>query len=89
MNVYGRITGSLSAPKTLEGSLSSAVTLLGNLTIPTSASQIYDGEYEFTPTEQTQVIAIEYKEALQDIVINPIPQNYGRITYNGISIRVS
>lgn len=89
MNVYGKITGSLTAPKILMGALSSAGTLDGSLSIPASASQPYDGEYEFTPTINTQVIEIEHLEARQNITINPIPQNYGLITYNGTTIRVS
>ena len=79
MNVYGQLTGALSAPKTLHGSL----------TVPASASFFYDGEYEFTPTSTAQVIEIEHLTARQNITINPIPQNYGLITYNGSTITVS
>lgn len=89
MNVYGKITGALTSPKTLVGSLSSAPTLNGLLTVPTTASIFYDGAYEFTPTSQAQVISIEHLEARQDITINPIPHNYGKITYNGTKITVS
>lgn len=49
----------------------------------------FEGSYEYTPSEQTQTIPIEDLRATQDIVINPIPSNYGLITYNGISITVS
>lgn len=89
MNVYGKITGALTSPKTLVGSLSSAMTLQGSLTVPASASQFYDGEYEFIPTTSAQVIEIDHLEARQNITIDPIPQNYGLITYNGTSITVS
>ena len=43
----------------------------------------YAGEYEFTPTEQTQTIAINNRKAMANIVINPIPSNYGKITWTG------
>lgn len=49
----------------------------------------YTGDYEFTPTEDTQTVPISGKTATQNIVINPIPSNYGLITYNGSVITVS
>ena len=49
----------------------------------------FDGPYEYTPSEQTQIIPIIDYIASDNIVINPIPQNYGLITYNGINITVS
>lgn len=54
-----------------------------------STADDYEGTYEFTPTESTQTVQIEGKKATQDIVINPIPTNYGRITWNGSFIKVS
>lgn len=49
----------------------------------------YEGEYEFTPTQEQQTIQIAGKSASKDIIINPIPNNYGLITYNGSFITVS
>lgn len=54
-----------------------------------STADDYEGAYEFTPTESTQTVAIEGMKATQDIVINPIPTNYGRITWDGSKITVS
>ena len=51
--------------------------------------KLYEGAYEFTPTSKTQTIAINDKMALQDITINPIPSNYGLITWNGSELVVS
>lgn len=48
----------------------------------------YVGEYEFTPSEETQTIAIDNRKAHADIVINPIPSNYGRITWTGSVLTV-
>ena len=87
--VLGELTGTLSAPASIEGSLSAPATISGELTIPASSSAVYTGEYEFTPTRETQVININHKEALKNITINPIPSNYGLITYNGSIITVS
>ena len=52
-------------------------------------SQPYEGSYEFTPSAEEQTIAISGKKATQDITINPIPQNYGLITWNGSYLTVS
>ena len=49
----------------------------------------YEGVYEVTPSAQTQVLATAEKRALHDIVINPIPNNYGLITWNGSTLTVS
>lgn len=49
----------------------------------------YEGSYEVTPTEDTQILNTKDKQTRENIVINPIPQNYGLITYNGSTITVS
>ena len=49
----------------------------------------YTGPYEFTPTRETQTVSIARKQATEDIIINPIPRNYGLVTYNGNIITIS
>ena len=49
----------------------------------------YRGEYEFTPTEDVQTIPINGLRATRNITINPIPSNYGKITWNGSVLTVS
>lgn len=49
----------------------------------------YDGEYEWTPTQETQIIPIRHKMAVSDITINPIPSDYGKITWDGAVLTVS
>ena len=49
----------------------------------------YDGATEITPTTETQTLPTRGKAVLQDITINPIPNNYGLITWNGSIITVS
>jgi hypothetical protein len=51
--------------------------------------ETYDGPYEFTPTQETQTVPTADKVLLDDIIIHPIPNNYGLITYNGRTITVS
>lgn len=90
MHVYGELTGVLTAGATISGSLISPQTLQGTLTVPSAVNvTLYDGDYEFTPSTSPQIIGIEDKMAVQDIVINPIPNNYGLITWDGTKITVS
>ncbi|WP_405345581.1 hypothetical protein [Ruminococcus sp.] len=90
MNVYGRISGSLTSAATLSGSLASAARLTGGLTIPAERpAVIYDGPTEFTPAQEAQTIEIAGMWAAADITINPIPSNYGLITWNGATLLVS
>lgn len=49
----------------------------------------YSGRYEVTPSESTQVLETAYRKMTANVVVNPIPSNYGRITYNGSTITVS
>lgn len=49
----------------------------------------YDGSYEFTPSADDQTVPTSGKRLAQDITINPIPSNYGLITWNGSIITVS
>lgn len=49
----------------------------------------YEGSYDITPSAQAQTIPIDGMRAAHDIVIEPIPSNYGLITWNGSTITVS
>ena len=49
----------------------------------------YSGEYEFTPTQETQTIPTDHTVLFDNITINPIPSNYGLITWNGATLTVS
>lgn len=50
----------------------------------------YEGEYEVTPVQgEAIVLNTAHHTMSQNVKINPIPQNYGLITYNGNIITVS
>lgn len=90
MHVYGELIGNLKSSGQLSGFLNAQKGISGLLTIPSAVgAEVYDGPYEFTPTEDTQTIEIEHLMATQDIVIDPIPYNYGLITWNGSTLKVS
>lgn len=48
----------------------------------------YEGAYEFTPSEEQQIIPIASKTATQDITIGAIPVNYGRLDWEAGSLKV-
>ena len=54
-----------------------------------AARNRYDGEYTVTPTEETQVLQTAGLVMAQDVTVDPIPRNYGLITWDGSKIRVS
>lgn len=49
----------------------------------------YEGEYIITPSAETITLPTEQRFLLNDIVVNPIPSNYGLITWNGSYLTVS
>ena len=59
----------------------------GSLSI-NSCSQ-YEGVYEITPSNAIQILETQDKKCTDNIVINPIPNNYGLITWNGSYLTIS
>lgn len=49
----------------------------------------YEGEVVFTPSDSVQIVATKDLVLSDDITINPIPSNYGRIDWNGSFLTVS
>ena len=49
----------------------------------------YEGSYEVTPSDQTQTLATNGLRMTSDVTINPIPSNYGLISWNGSVLTVS
>lgn len=70
----------------LEFQLSDGGCLDFDLTSVTPKS--YSGSYEFTPSEERQEIQTEEKYLSENIVINAIPENYGRIVWDGAYLKV-
>lgn len=51
--------------------------------------QTYTGEYEITPSAETQTLDTAGLRLTRPVTVNPIPQNYGLITWNGSFLTVS
>jgi len=49
----------------------------------------YDGPYSVRPSPETQVLATAQRLMSQDVIVEPIPSNYGLITWNGSFLTVS
>ncbi len=57
--------------------------------IPAGEAPAYEGEYTLTPTEDTQTLPTDGRLMAADVVIEPIPTNYGRIEYDGVGITLT
>lgn len=49
----------------------------------------YDGPYAVTPSAEEQTLNTANKMLASNIVVNPIPSNYGLISWDGVVITVS
>ena len=83
------LRGRLSGASALGGSLSASGGLGGTLTMGGSIYPAYDGPTTVTPNGEVQVEHTAGTVLLADIIINPIPSNYGLITWNGSTLTVS
>ncbi|MCR4672000.1 MAG: hypothetical protein K5637_02020 [Lachnospiraceae bacterium] len=54
-----------------------------------SEADYYTGETEVTPSSETQTLETSGKVMPDNVIINPIPSNYGLITWNGSTLTVS
>ena len=49
----------------------------------------YNGTYEVTPSSEQQTLATAGRTLQFDVVVRPVPSNYGLVTYNGSTITIS
>ena len=49
----------------------------------------YTGDYSVTPSAEAQVLQTDGLRMTDNITVNPIPNNYGLITWDGSTITVS
>lgn len=90
MQVYGEIIGTLTEQQSIQGTLTEMQSIEGQLTVPIAIlPPSYEGAYEVTPSDEVQTLETDHLYMMDNITINPIPNNYGLITYNGATITVS
>lgn len=61
----------------------------GTFTKVREALPAYTGATTITPSGETQILNTADKSLYENITINPIPSNYGLITWNGSTLTVS
>ena len=84
------ISGVVSPELSVSAQISARPEIVGQLTIPSAVGvDPYEGEYEVTPNRAAQVLTTSGKYLQKNIVVNPIPNNYGLITWNGTTLTVS
>lgn len=54
-----------------------------------TSSKKYDSEYEVTPSDDILILPTAGRLLSENITINPIPNSYGRISWNGSILTVS
>lgn len=83
--------GKLNSPQTLHGGSLAVPSTLGGGQISQARLSVewYEGSYSITPSSEVQILPTKLKTENADIVIQPIPSNYGLITWNGSTITVS
>lgn len=94
---YGiRLTGGVTTGSayTLDGRVDTGSINVGgnvicNMVTSTREYEDYTGPYVVTPTQGTQVLLTDDKHMTGNVTINPIPSNYGLITWNGSYLTVS
>lgn len=84
-----RIRGTIRQGATVTATLARGQTLSAHVEKAVAEPPKHGGPYEVTPTNGTQVIPTSGLMMTDDFKVNPIPSNYGLITYNGSVITVS
>lgn len=84
-----KLTVITSETATLKVDGPEAAELTAESSILIDRSTIYEGAYEWTPSAEAQYIPIADQKATENIKINPIPSNYGLITWDGSILTVS
>lgn len=49
----------------------------------------YEGDYEITPGDEAQTLETKNRFLTENLVIAPVPSNYGKISFNGAVLTVS
>ena len=81
-----RIRAIIAGGATVTASVTGAAGL--SASVDKAVGMPYQGAYTITPGEEAQTIPTAGANLAQDIIIEPIPSNYGRIGYDGSVISV-
>ena len=84
------IGGVISGTGRVVGGLAGVGAVSASVKLPQIAPRrTYDGDYTVTPGDEAVILETAGLVAVDNIVINPVPSGYGRITWNGSTLTVS
>lgn len=91
MNDIVVLDGTCSLLNNLNGSceLLNRLDGVADKVILVSSDDYYTGDYEVTPGDEKITLETEQLKMNANVVINPVPSNYGKITWNGSIMTVS
>ena len=94
-----KVSRNITAAATVSKSVVGAIASIAEMTVNAAAEittqviggdvPMYRGPYVVTPSEEAQTLPTKTKACAENIIINPIPSNYGRITWDGSTLTVS
>ncbi len=85
-----KLNGTISLRESLSANLSIHDSIVAKIGIPESVSGMpYEGDYTVTPTDKEITLATSGYTMIDNLTINPIPSNYGLITWDGSTLTVS
>lgn len=82
------LSGGLTPVGSLSGRLSGNSVVYGVIR-QSNDTPYYTGEYEATPNTEIQIFDTQGYRMSQNFTVNPIPNNYGLISWNGFELTVS
>ena len=82
ISLLSQIEGELSLNAKYDGEIGEVI-VVAEHDLPT-----YTGPTVITPSEDTQTLMTADKVVTKNIVVNPIPANYGKIVWDGARLRI-
>lgn len=84
------IRATLTGAGGIDGSINETDQIRGTVTLPNSLQPtIYDGPYTVTPGETAQVLETSGLVMSENVTVEKIPSNWGKITWDGYVLTVS
>lgn len=83
------IRGTVHSGGMIRGRVGAGNCITGQITLPVADKEITLQTQIVTPTEQEQTITADSGfDGLKSVIVQPIPSNYGKITFNGVYLLV-
>lgn len=79
--------GTITTPAVLSGPLMAKARL--GQTVVEHTGETYMGPYEVTPGPSAITLDTRHKFMSENVIVNPIPSNYGLVTWDGSVLTVS